>query len=92
MVIRIAPNETNHKVVEKQAVWGTNCYVKISLINLKVSAICKVQQYPNAIKFMMANWGLSEKIVHEKIDNKCLKKYEHFKLSTKFWHFQHICG
>jgi len=52
MVIRIAPNKTNHKVVEEQAVWwGTNCYVKISLISLKVSAICTVQQYPNVVKF-----------------------------------------
>jgi len=53
MVIRFAPNKNNNqKVVEEQAVWrGTNCYVKISLINLKVSAICTVQQYPNVIKF-----------------------------------------
>jgi len=37
MVIRFVPNKkNNHKVVEEQAVWrGTNCYVKISLINLK---------------------------------------------------------
>jgi len=36
MVIRIAPNKTNHKVVEEQAVWwGTNCYAKISLISWK---------------------------------------------------------
>jgi len=53
MVIRFAPNKNNNqKVEEEQAVWrGTNCYVKISLINLKVSAICAVQQYPNIIKF-----------------------------------------
>ena len=52
MVIRFAPNKNNQKVVEEQAVWrGTNCYVKISLSNLKVSAICAVQQYPNVIKF-----------------------------------------
>jgi len=52
MVIRFAPNKNNEKVVEEQAVWrGTNCYVKISLSNLKVSAICTVQQYPNVIKF-----------------------------------------
>jgi len=52
MVIRFAPNKNdNQKVVEVQAVWrGTN-YVKISLINLNVSAICTVQQYPNVIKF-----------------------------------------
>jgi len=44
-VIRFALNENNQKVVEEQAVWrGTNCYVKISLISLKVSAICTVQQ------------------------------------------------
>ena len=43
MVIRFAPNKNNQKVVEEQAVWrGTNFYVKISLINLKVSAICGV--------------------------------------------------
>ena len=48
MVIRFAPNKNNNqKVVEEQAVWrGTNCYVKISLINLKVSAICTVQTVP----------------------------------------------
>jgi len=53
MVIRFVPNKNNNqKVVEQQAVWrGTNCYVNISLINLKVSAICTVQQYTNVIKF-----------------------------------------
>jgi len=52
MVIRIAPNKNNQKILEGQAVWrGTNCYVKISLISLKVSWICMVQQYPNVIKF-----------------------------------------
>ena len=53
MVIRFAPNKNNNqKVVEEQAVWrGTNCYVKISLISLKVPAICAVQWYPNVIKF-----------------------------------------
>jgi len=46
----LCPNKNNNlKVVEEQAVWrGTNCYVKISLINLKVSARCTVQQYPTA--------------------------------------------
>jgi len=45
MVIRFVPNKNNNnpKVVEEQAVWrGCNGYVKISLINLKVSAICTV--------------------------------------------------
>jgi len=53
MVIRFVPNKNNNqKIVEEQAVWrGTNCYVKISLISLKVSAICTFQQYPNVIKF-----------------------------------------
>ena len=53
MVIRFVPNKNNNqKVVEEQVVWrGTNCYVKISLINLKLSAIRTVQQYPNVIKF-----------------------------------------
>jgi len=56
MVIRFAPNKNNQKVVEEQAVWrGTNCYVKISLINLKVSAIRTVQPYPNVIKFHEGN-------------------------------------
>ena len=33
--------KNNQKVIEEQAIWrGTNSYVKISLINLKVSAIC----------------------------------------------------
>jgi len=52
MVIRIAPNKNDQKALEERAVLrGTNCYVKISLMNLKVSAICTVQQYPNVIKF-----------------------------------------
>jgi len=53
MVIRCVPNKNNNqKVVEEQAIWrGTNCYVKISLINLKVSAISTVQRYSNVIKF-----------------------------------------
>jgi len=53
MVIRFAPNKNNNqKVEEEQAVWqGTNCYVKIFLISLKVSAIYTVQQKPNVIKF-----------------------------------------
>jgi len=43
MVIRFAHDKNNQKVVEEQAVWrGTNCYVKISLLSLKVSAICAV--------------------------------------------------
>ena len=52
MVIRFAPNKNNQNVVQEQAVWrDTNCYVKISLINLKVSAICTVQQQPNTVFF-----------------------------------------
>jgi len=52
MVIRLALNKNNQKVVEEQAVWrGTNCYIKISLISLKVSSTCTVQQYPNAVFF-----------------------------------------
>jgi len=47
MVIGFAPNKNNQKVVEEQAVCrGTNCSVRISLTNVKVPAICKVQQYP----------------------------------------------
>jgi len=50
--VRFASNKTNQKVVEEQAVWwGTNCYVKMSLINLKVLEICAVPQYPNVMKF-----------------------------------------
>jgi len=50
--VRFASNKNNQKVVEEQEVWrGTNFYVKISLINLKVSAIRTVQQYPNVMKF-----------------------------------------
>jgi len=57
MVIRFAPNKNNNeKVVKEQAVrQDTNCYVKISLINLKVSVICMVQQHPNVIKFHEGN-------------------------------------
>jgi len=53
MVIRFAPDKNNNqKVAKEQAVWrGTNCYVNISLTNLKVSAIPTVQHYPNVIKF-----------------------------------------
>jgi len=55
--VRFASNKNNQKVAEEQEVWrGTNCYVKISLINLKVSAICKVQQYPN----VKVSWGQIE--------------------------------
>jgi len=62
MVICFVPNKNNNqKVVEEQAVSrGTNCYVKISLINSKVTAICTVQRYPNVIKFHEGNWGLSK--------------------------------
>jgi len=44
MVIRFAPNKNNNQeVVEEQALCrGTKCYVKISLISFKVSAICTV--------------------------------------------------
>jgi len=43
MVIRFAPNKNNNqKVIEEQAVWRGTSYVKISLINLKVLAICTV--------------------------------------------------
>jgi len=53
MTIRFALNKKYQKVVEEQAVWhGTNCYVKISQIGLKVSSICTVQQYPNAVFFI----------------------------------------
>ena len=49
----LCPNKNNNqKVIEEQAVGRvTNCYVIISLINLKVSAICTVQQYSNVKKF-----------------------------------------
>jgi len=50
--VRFISNKNNQKVEKEQEVWrGINCYVKIYLINLKVSAICTVQQYPNVIKF-----------------------------------------
>jgi len=76
MVIRFAPSKNNNqKVVEQQAVWhGTNCCVKISLISLKVPAIYTVQWYPNVIKFHEGKLNpVSDKIVHEQIDKKCLK-------------------
>jgi len=46
MVIRFAPNKNNNQqVVEEQVVWrDTNCYVKISLISLKVSTISTFHQ------------------------------------------------
>jgi len=41
--VRFASNKNNQKVMEEQEIFGgTNCYVKMSLINLKVSAICTV--------------------------------------------------
>jgi len=57
MVIRFAPNKSNNEnVIKEQAVrQDTNCYVKISFMNLKVSIICTVQQYPNVIKFHEGN-------------------------------------
>jgi len=52
MVIRFAPNKNKNQKAVEQAVWrGINCYLNISLNNLKVSAICAVQQYPNVMKF-----------------------------------------
>ena len=59
MVIRFVPNKNNNqKVVEELADWrGTKCYVKISLINFKVSTICTVQQYSNVIKFHKGKLG-----------------------------------
>jgi len=50
-----------------------NQHVKISLMTLKVSAVCTVQQCPNVIKFHEENWGLSlEKVVHQQKDEKML--------------------
>jgi len=49
--VHFSSNKNYQKVVEEQVWRDTNFYVKISLINLKVSAICTVQQYPNVIKF-----------------------------------------
>ena len=78
MVIRFAPNKNNQKVEEEHAVWrGTNCYVKISHSNLKVSVILTVQKYPNIIKFhegkLRQNFvTVWDKMVHEQIDKKCL--------------------
>ena len=60
MVIHFAPNKSNHEAVEEQAVWpdhklfNNNQHVKISLITLKVPAVCMVQQYLNVIKFREA--------------------------------------
>jgi len=44
MVIRFAPNKNNNQRVEQEVWRGTNCCVKISLINSKVPAICTVQR------------------------------------------------
>ena len=51
MAIRFAPNKNNQNVVEQAGWRGIICCVKISVISLKVSVICTVQQYPNVIKF-----------------------------------------
>jgi len=51
-----------------------NQHVKISLITLKVSAACTVQQCSNVIKFHEAILGLFQnKVVHEQKDKKCLR-------------------
>jgi len=49
----LCPNKNNNQkvIVPRQTACSSDCYVKISLISLKVSAICTVQQYPNVIKF-----------------------------------------
>jgi len=63
MVIRFAPNKNNNQnVVEEQAVWrGTNCYVKISLINLfKFQQFVRINSTPIVKSFMRANRGLSK--------------------------------
>ena len=76
MVICFVPNKNNNqKVVEEISVWrGTNCYVKISLTNLKVSAICRVQQYSNVIKFHEGKLRpVEDQIVHEQTNRICLK-------------------
>ena len=47
----LCPNKNYQKVVEEQMVWwGTNCYVKISLMNLSFSYL-HGKQYPNVMKF-----------------------------------------
>jgi len=73
--VRFASNKSNQKVVEEQEVWlGTNCYAKISLFSLQVSAICTAQQHPNVIKFHEGKLRpVYEKMVHEQIDKKCLR-------------------
>ena len=49
-----APKKSNQKAVEKQAFdvatnfFNNNQHVKTSLITLKVSAVCTVQQHPNS--------------------------------------------
>jgi len=94
MVIRFAPNKNNNqKVVEEQAVWrGTNFYVKVSFISLKVSAICTVQQYLDVIKFHEGKLRpVYDKTVHEQTDKKCLK-HTNSLIYLPSWHFQHICG
>jgi len=49
-------------------------HVNISLITLKVSAVCTVQDYPNVIKFHEAKLRLSQnKVVHEQKDKECQK-------------------
>ena len=89
MVIRFVPNKNNNqKIEEEQAVWrGTNCYVKISLINLKVSAICTGQRYSNVIKLHAGKLRpVWDKIVHEQIDKKCPKNTNSLNyLSAYLW-------
>ena len=49
-------------------------HVKISLITLKVSAVCTVQQYHNVIKFHEAKLRpVSEKCATRKKHKKCLR-------------------
>jgi len=48
--------------------FNNNQHVKISLITLKVSAVCTVQQYPNVIKFHEAKLRpVSRSVVLKKV-------------------------
>ena len=72
MVICFAYNKQNQKVVEGQAAWRSHKFfnnsqhVKISLITLKVSAVCTVHHTLILQSFTRPNWGLSlKKAVHK---------------------------
>ena len=65
--------------------FNNNQHVKISLITLKVSAVCTVQQCSNVAKFHEAKLRpVSEKKLYTIKRIKNALEFQHFKLSPTF--------